>query len=197
MDYETWVNSQLSNLNDVQTAIHIASCCESLLANYELFCYFSQWGDPEKLKVSISLMYDSYKGIQISKDINNISLSIERVTPDLDDFEDGLASYAFDACISVAEGLQFLITKDRLHAKNACLCAFDSTDMFVQEIRGLNSSDAQFEEKLFFDELMQQEINRQQQIVKYLCTQQVVSLETVMHVKKINVFRLPLNLIIQ
>ena len=79
MDYETWVNSQLSNLNDVQTAIYIASCCESLLANYEFFCHFSQWGDPEKLKIPISLMYGTQQILSLETVMNVKKINVFRL----------------------------------------------------------------------------------------------------------------------
>ncbi|WP_394974850.1 DUF416 family protein [uncultured Croceitalea sp.] len=133
-----------------------------LFHNYVFFNEKTSYGD-------IDVMLDALN--QIEKYINNSTVDndeilntitvVEANTPDTNNFDTILASFALDACSALIESLNFIIDQDIKYIVNVGVFARDTIDMFIQELEDMDYDDSNFESKIKNHTLMKQEMSDQ------------------------------------
>jgi uncharacterized protein len=200
MDYKKWVSQEIAKIStNSKIALYVAANCDYLLPNYAYFHDMTGWGNPEKLNFFLSRFFDAVKGDELSKkDISEGSTQLDSIMPDLDDHTDNWVSYAFDACAAFDIAFKFFKGARMEHAIDVAVCAFDSTDMFTQDLKSLYSANNSLGGIMDIDSYMKKEIERQRLILQYLekC-HAIITDDDISFVKKININTpcLPLNLL--
>lgn len=161
--------------------------CEKVLPIYSLFSEYNSWGKKEALEEAILLQYQYLQTYTFSElEIENTLEDIETVTPDLDMFENGLASYALDSCIIFIESLNFLQTKNMDTVLNVASYARDLVDMFVQEKNDLAPNDNHLELKIQSDVFMKKEIERYHEVIKRIQSLGNISGQNIEEIRTLN-----------
>lgn len=134
--------------------------CERLLDCYVAFQNKFGWGDHRVLKDSIDMVYQYL----INEDLFNEDdflrqlKKVDTITPHMDDFSDVIASFALNACTSVENTLDYILNGKVDVLKGVGVAAYDTVDMFVQEKENLNPKDVNFEQKIWNDVVVQNEL---------------------------------------
>ena len=133
MKRETIIQSQtLGELGRKELLVFGAACTERLLPNYTHFTQQLNWGNTVVLRQSLDLIW---KHIEDSADIINISelkQEIDANTPNTEDFESELASFALDATTAVYELLNYFESSQLQSIIDISTVSFDTVDMFIQ-----------------------------------------------------------------
>lgn len=154
-----------------QKAMFVAIMAENMLYCYEFFHRSENWGNPEILKESISLLYQSvFTNPNDLKEEASICLEkIYIVAPDLDDFEGGTASYGLDSCVVIDDALNFLHAQSSVYIERVVNAIANTLDMYIQEKENIDSQDPNREDKIANDPYMLNEIGRQIALVSHIC----------------------------
>lgn len=144
--------------------------CEKLFSNYSFFSQNTSWGNSIVLQNAISIIYQNvYRNdLFTSNEIQTIINEVELITPDTEDFESILVSFALDSCTSVLNTLNFIIDGDIDNIADVAIYARDTVDMYIQEKEDLSINDKMLEIKIEQNFFMQREKQRQRMIIKLL-----------------------------
>lgn len=136
-----------------------------MLPQYELFQYVHHWGDADFLKRIIADVYSALIDPSVIMDVAQWRTSLDKISPDIDEFEGALPSYALDTCIAFDELLSYIATEEVRHIHYLSEAVFDSVDMYVQEKLDLDPNDPLLEEKIASNPAMLTEEARQKEML--------------------------------
>lgn len=162
--------NQLIKIKHQNRLMFTASCCERLLPNYQSFSKIESWGD-------FTLMQDALNFIwrailvppQESEIIINLIEKCQTNSPDTEVFNSIHTSSALDVVTAITESLLFIIDDNNEHIFTISQTAIDTVDMFIQMRDNLDFNNGMnFENKIYNDELMVKEINKQIQDIQFL-----------------------------
>lgn len=114
----------------LQLAITI---CKEMYPWYERFFDEHRWGNPYLLKDALDTCEDVLEDPTAGEYVPQFIKQVREIIPDLDDFQDKLASYAFNASSSVYETLQFIQDEDCIRIFNIVACYIDTFDSQVKD----------------------------------------------------------------
>jgi uncharacterized protein YjaG (DUF416 family) len=135
---------------------------ELLAPIYQSFSTRANWGDPQIFGRIVTALYSSALGQKLQQaDLANLKNDLDKLSPDLDEFEDGLTSYALDVCIAAEEAVNFLLTASRSHFIGFLTSVSDLLDRYVQEKDDLDPNHPELELIIMRDPFLQREIQRQ------------------------------------
>ncbi|MBC6609772.1 DUF416 family protein [Hymenobacter sp. BT507] len=168
------------SLDRQQCALLAATVCEKLYPSYAWFTEIENWGDVTIYQASVELLYGAAATPSaFVSEAQQMLTAFEQVFPDLDDFESLAASFGFDASCALDSALNFLISGGKAHIQNCVQFAFDTLDMYVQEIEGLDPNRADLKEIIENNEYVVQERKRQQELLMLLDSIAVLTPEVV------------------
>jgi len=160
--YRNEIKSLIEKLAQRKQSVFSLLCCERLLDNYKIFSLNFKWGDVSELAKGIDCLIRYIENNSFDKDeIKNIIKNISKITPNTEDFDTILVSFALDACNSVYESLNFLLNPNIEKVIDIASFARDTVDMYIQVKDSLDYSDPQFEYKIAKNFYMHQEKERQ------------------------------------
>lgn len=146
-----------------------ASCCERLLPNYYAFAAMEKWGNPALLRVALDEVWTFLKGGTVSREgIEQLISECSLVLPDTEEFSSAFVSAALDAGVCIVETLSCCLDGNLEHAVTVSSQARDTVHMYIQARDGISYSDPRWEEKIFNDPLMIEEIEKQERDLKDL-----------------------------
>lgn len=181
------ISESISNFNASQLAILNATTCEKVLPIYSLFSKQESWGRLDFFEEALILQYQFIQNIEISRlDLEKVIEEIENYSPDLDEFENGLASYALDTSIIFIEALTFLKDGNINSAINVASTSRDLVDMFVQEKNNFSPDDTLLELKIQADPSMKKEIERQFSIISKIEKMKNITLKDIEEIRVLN-----------
>jgi uncharacterized protein YjaG (DUF416 family) len=181
------ISKLTNNFHSSQLAMLNAMTCEKVLPIYSLFSQQESWGSVDSFEEALILQYQFIQGIGVSiLDLDKIIEEIENYSPDLDEFENGLASYALDVAVIFIEALTFLKDKDTNSSINVASTARDLVDMYVQEKNNLSSNDPLLEIKIQHDNMMKKEIERQISIISKIQKLQKITIKEIEEIRELN-----------
>jgi uncharacterized protein len=168
--YRVEISRLLKPLSFQKRLIFGVLTCEKLYPNYEYFSQNTSWGNGQILQNAISVIYQSvFRNDLFSEvDIQDLIDKVEGITPDTENFEGILVSFALDACTSLLSTLSFIIDGETENIVDVATFARDTVDMYIQERDGLDVNDKMIEIKIEQDVFMQREKQRQYSIIKLL-----------------------------
>jgi len=132
-DFLTQFNKQIYNLSYSRQLDLAIKICEKLLPEYSRFYEMHSWGNPNILLDAIAFIKVSDSSRITPSIVNEITLKLESVTPDMDDYGSGLGSYALNACTAIYEALEFLLDKAPGHIYDIGIAYTDTIDFKIQE----------------------------------------------------------------
>eukprot|EP00388_Colpodella_angusta_P001559 GDKJ01004903.1.p2 GENE.GDKJ01004903.1~~GDKJ01004903.1.p2 ORF type:complete len:200 (-),score=6.39 GDKJ01004903.1:143-742(-) len=147
-----------------------ALICEKLYPNYSKFCQYEPYDNSQILQEAISVIFQCVfnRELYSSSEIQDIINQVEIVTPDTENYETILVSFALDSCTSILSCLYFIQDNDVENIADVATYARDTIDMFIQERDNLSLNDSFLEQKIENDNLMQQEKRRQKIVLELL-----------------------------
>ena len=138
MDFVKILNDKAQNLNRQQRILLGTLYAEKLLPNYVYFSLLHKWGNIEPLQTAVVYLYQNINKPFFVKKLRSLYKSVDKVTPDADDFEHFSVSSALDACCVILETLDYLFDEDNIHTENVILLVRDTVDMYVQEKKDMD-----------------------------------------------------------
>ena len=168
--YRTEILHLLKPLSFQKQLVFSALICEKLLPNYIHFSQTVSWGNPLSLQNAISVIYQNVfrNDLFTSEEMQDLISEIELVTPDTEDFESILVSFALDSCTSLLSTLNFIIDKEIDNVADVATYSRDTIDMYIQERDDLSLDDKMLAIKIEQDFFMQKEKQRQRTVLKLL-----------------------------
>jgi len=106
--------------------------------------------------------------------------------PDLDESDNDVASYAFDACGALAEALLLVEEQETAHLVNCLTAATDTIDMYVQDLQELTLSPSELNAFIEASPVMKQERHRQRVLTQELLGRAILDSEFLAHLKQLN-----------
>ena len=106
--------------------------------------------------------------------------------PDLDESDNDVASYAFDACGALAEALLLVEEQETAHLVNCLTAAIDTIDMYVQDLQELTLSPSELNAFIEASPVMKRERHRQQVLTQELLGRAPLDSEFLAHLKQLN-----------
>lgn len=145
------------------------SCAERLGPNYAAFNEAHRWGDSEGLRGALDLGWSVLSGVEVPDAVLGAAEArCQAAEPDTTEFDSLLVSPGLDAACASGMLVQFLRTRDvAIVADIASLCR-DTVDMYVQEVAAMPSNAPDLEERILAHPLMQRELARQSEDLRYL-----------------------------
>lgn len=165
--YRTDISNLLRLLSFEKRVAFGALICEKLYPNYNHFSDVTSFGNPDILQNAISIIFQSiYRNDLFSdEDLQNVIDEIESITPNTEDFDTILVSFALDACTSILSTLYFIQNGEVENIIDTATYARDTVDMYIQERDNLMINDNLLEEKIENDILMRREKKRQKDVI--------------------------------
>ncbi|MCP9761988.1 DUF416 family protein [Lacihabitans soyangensis] len=165
-----WEGNPLKNvkhLNSHQKVLFACILSTRLIENYRIFSLKFGFGSTQVLTNIIDNVVDSISksNLKSLEEIDKMIVEIENITPDTEDFDSVMVSFALDACVSVTSTSQFLKELDDKWIEGVKVCTFDSLDKFIQEKLNLTPDDIDFELKIANHEIMKKESLFQQNLI--------------------------------
>lgn len=152
---------------------------------YTDFCEAEEWGDLALYARGIDALYGfSLDGSTTAA--AQILTETHHLFPDLDEFDNLLVSYAFDACVVLYEALLFVSTQQEAHFHSHLAAVTDCIDTFVQMYQELDPDEEDFNEILQADPYMRQEHERRERLLAALHPAADVTPATVAALKTLN-----------
>ena len=136
-DFTSIIQNQILLLPQKRQLELAIKICKELYFDYQNFSEFYKWGNSDLLIDGINLSENALNGNIDFPNIKELIPRIGFVTPDTDDFDNELVSYALNASSSIYETLEFLIDNETDHIINICSYYTDTIDFKVQEEMGL------------------------------------------------------------
>jgi uncharacterized protein len=166
-NFRIGISVMLNQLSPIKNLIFSVIICERLLPNYEYFSQKVSWGDFQILLNAINIIYDEIyqRKIHSKEEILNAINLVESVTPDTEDYDSILASFALDTCTSIVSTLNFILDNNIENIVDSATFARDTVDMFIQEKENLSIEDNLFENIIEEDKFMIREKQRQKDVI--------------------------------
>jgi hypothetical protein len=141
--YRTEILDLLKPLSFQKQLVFSALICEKLLPNYIYFSQVTSWGNPLSLQKAISVIYQNVfrDDLFTSDEMQDLISEIELITPDTEDFESILVSFALDSCTSLLGTLNFIIDRKIDNIADVATYPRDTIDMYIQEKDDLSLDD--------------------------------------------------------
>ncbi|KOS07033.1 hypothetical protein AM493_14070 [Flavobacterium akiainvivens] len=162
------LRTQLSFLSYQEQLVFALLTCDRLLPNYVAFSEKFKFGAPAGLEKIINKLYESTFEDFDNQKINTYINFIETITPDTEDFNSVLVSFALDACTSVLSTLGFILDKNVQNIIDIASYATDTIAMYIQERDNLDANNANLSFVIEEDLFMQEEKHRQLTVIEYL-----------------------------
>lgn len=168
-DFLKSIEKKIVKLSFKQQILFAVLTCEKLLPNYRQFSNSIKWGNIEILEEAIVMIYQFLQDIELNDaELDGIYEKIIEITPNVENFEGDLPSYALDTCSAISDAIEFLLSEDQSYLLNIVSIARDTIDMFIQESEDLDPKDEDLEDKIAQNEYMKKEYNRQHDILRKL-----------------------------
>ena len=168
-DFLKSVESKITKLSFKQQVLFAVLICEKLLPNYRQFSERENWGNIEVLEEAIVMLYQFLQDIELNdEELDGIYEKIIEITPDVEQFEGDMASYALDTCSAVSDSVEFLLSEDLSYLLNIASIARDTVDTFAQETEDVDFSDVNFETRIAESAYVQKEFKRQHDLLDKL-----------------------------
>ena len=181
------IQREISNFHSSQLALFNVMACEKVLPIYSLFFQQEAWGNIRIFEEALITQYQFILNLPISEsEIDNILEEIESNAPNLDEFSNGLASYALDACIIFSESINFLKMKKLEYSLSVASTSRDLVDMFIQEANNISPNDPALEVKIQENPFMKREVNRQLNLISQINSIQNISSQEIDKLRVIN-----------
>jgi uncharacterized protein YjaG (DUF416 family) len=161
---------ELKPLDFTKQATFAYLTCERLYPNYVYFSANFSFGEPRILRKAIDYLYQVILvGNPDKATVTQLLESVEKNTPDTEDFSTPLVSSALDACTATLDSLHFLIDMDFQRIEAVSSYATDTASMYIQDKEELDyNSDKNFQSKIDSHPLMKKEIEIQSGIITFL-----------------------------
>jgi uncharacterized protein YjaG (DUF416 family) len=183
----TKISESIKYFQPEQLVMLNATTCEKVIPIYSLFSESESWGNIELFQEALFLQYQYLQNLSITNsEIDKIIFEIENNSPDLDEFDSELASYALDACIVFIESLTFLKTKDINSAISVASSSRDLVDMFVQEKNDFAPNDVNLNIKIQTDPFMEKEVDRYFKLISKIGSYKSLNLSEIEAVRILN-----------
>jgi uncharacterized protein YjaG (DUF416 family) len=181
------ISESIKHFQPEQLVMLNATTCEKVIPIYSLFSKSVSWGNIELFREALFLQYQYLQNLSITNsEIDKIIFEIENNSPDLDEFDSELASYALDSCIVFTESLTFLKTKDINSAISVASSSRDLVDMFVQEKNDFAPNDVDLNIKIQADPFMEKEVDRYFNLISKIGTYKNLNLSEIEAVRILN-----------
>lgn len=181
------IQREISNFHSSQLALFNVMACEKVLPIYSLFFQQEAWGNISILEEALITQYQFILNLPISEsEIDNILEEIKSNAPNLDEFSNGLASCALDACIIFSESINFLKMKKLEYSLSVASTSRDLVDMFIQEANNISPNDPALEVKIQENPFMKREVNRQLNLISQINSIQNISSQEIDKLRVIN-----------
>ncbi len=158
---------KLSHNNQLTFGIMVS---QSLLSNYHTFSSTKNWGNHKILDLILDILKMlSVNEITLTGEFEQINELLQENTPDMDNFAgDIYASLAIDCCSAIGECLDFVNDNDLEHIKTIAYIATQSAEFYITLNEQLQHDMFDFDERIFRNQLMQDEIKFQNDIINSL-----------------------------
>ncbi|MBA4849447.1 DUF416 family protein [Emticicia sp. BO119] len=168
-DFLKSIEKKIVKLSFKQQVLFAVLTCEKLLPNYREFSSIVRWGSIEVLEEAIVMIYQYLQDIELDDtELDGIYEKIIEITPNIENFESDLASYALDTCSAISDAIEFLLSEDQSYVLNIASIARDTVDMFIQESIYSEILPDDSEAKIAENEYMKKEYRRQHDILRKL-----------------------------
>lgn len=169
-EYSLEIKKLLQPLSFEQKLAFCALTAEKLLHNYSYFSQQFKWGSPEILQKALLVIFQSIsnKNLFSKLEIQEFIDNVDSITPDTEDFDTILVSFALDGCTSVLSSLYYLQDQENEHTIDVAIYARDTVHMYLQEIDDLDMTNEYSEQKIENNLLMKLEKYRQKEIINRL-----------------------------
>jgi uncharacterized protein YjaG (DUF416 family) len=159
----------LSKLPFQHQLVFTSLCCERLIPNYMEFTRIEGWGDFRILRETLDwIWHSSINGDLSTVQVKRLIQLCEKEIPDTEEFESIYVSFALDVANAIVETLKFIEDREFLHIVDIASLCRDTVDMFIQEENDMDYTDPEFEQKILRHPLMVNELQRQNEIIRYL-----------------------------
>ena len=163
--------SQLLNLLSHKAKVLFAALTsERLYPHYVIFEERNNWGDSQLLQEALSVIYQYLidENLITDEEIKDITTRIELVTPDTEDFDGIVTSFALDACTSLCSTLDFIISRNDDDILDVATYSRDTVYAFVQEKEQFSTLDPSGDIQTEHDDFMVREKQRQRALLDKL-----------------------------
>lgn len=177
--YRSAIANQLHALSSEKKIVFALLTVEKLIPNYVHFSQIHQWGDPKILEEIKSYLLDQVITRKVTHHSETIKFltQIEATTPDTENFDSMLVSFALDACVALISVIKYTKNQDMDTIVDVAICARDTVDMYIQEKENIDLTNDLIEEIIENDPFMQREKRRQALVIKHLSTINSISME--------------------
>ena len=153
-----------------------ASCCERLLPNYEGFSLKEAWGDYNFLRKTLDKIWEfAAADVAILEAVPFLRKRCEALAPDTEDFSSVLTSPALDAVSALVETLDCCITGSAESSVRAATSAHDTIYMYIQSRDHLEYDNLDFEQEIYGDPLMIEEMEAQRSDIDILRSNSLIT----------------------
>lgn len=192
-EFRIEISYLLQTLSYEKSLVFGTLICEKLLPNYQYFYQKKRWGNVDILQNSILQIYQSLGDNFLRLQIHNVINKVETITPNTEDFESILTSFALDTCTSVLSTLNFILDKKPENIVDVAMYACDTIDMYFQ---GINYSKEEIiiNNTIHYD-FLEQEKKRQRltiQLLSEINEITAVDLETLRNIQPLPIIDLSL-----
>jgi uncharacterized protein len=154
--------NKLVHLDRKKRIAFAAACCERLVPNYMLFKNETNWGNEIPLKDGLDYIWNYLSGFELSKEkVEGLIRECENIAPESEDFDSLYTSLAQDAAFAICSALDYFIVEDIGRIVQAATYAYDTVDLYVQEIEMMDPVDPDLENKILNHRLIQGELKNQ------------------------------------
>ena len=160
----------IKDLNARERAAFVAMCCERMLLNYASFVRETNYGNLHTLRNALDCVWNWIATESRPINLEILATNCESVAPSTEEFHSIFTSAALDAATSIAIALRSIGGDWSDAAVRVAELSRDTVDLFVQELRGLDPNDEDFDCVLQNDELMRTEMSTQQRHLESLAT---------------------------
>jgi len=172
--YEKLLEKEIDSLSVKHKIAFAASCCERMLPNYYIFSRKESFGNPEVLRASLDKVWQFLADEKViaNKEIKKVIKQIQEITPPPSEFDSIYVSPAEDAARAIICTLRccvkFIDSVDVVEIATIPIQTIDSYILERDNVPGFDGTDPKFEERIWNDPLMVQEIIKQQSDLQLL-----------------------------
>ena len=107
-EYRNAIRQQILSLSREKKIIFSLLTSERLQLNYDSFSVKYHFGEPLQLKKITSLLYEDLLNGYDNETIHEYISTIDRITPDIENYDNVTVSFALDACTSLLSVLYYI-----------------------------------------------------------------------------------------
>ncbi len=169
-EFEVEIKQLIKPLSFKAKALFAAITSERLYQNYVLFQERTGWGNSLLLQDAIALIFQYIinNNLISVEEVEYFKTRIDLITPDTEDFEGTLTSWALDACTTLINTLNFFISKDDQEIFWVASTSLDTVDFFLYEKEQIDTLDESGKKQAEHDEFMVREKQRQRDLIAKL-----------------------------